>query len=348
MQHIEPPFYIAIDNSWMRLIELNTGGSRDKSVFLAPTKETFYFKTSMENGRKNYTFEFWSEIVAAKLGQLLNLNVLDYNIASVGDKIGCISKNMIRLGEEELVEGVNFIIEFEPDFKDFCRNSHHISKIERALNSVGLIEYKRLVVEMILFDCIIGNTDRHSENWALIRSKIGENFYSEIMNQSFFKRMKTFWYIHKQTGFPFSQIPKLLALGRYRFAPFYDNGSSLGRELDEQKIQELIENEDKFLNFHSSRKGKSDIIVSNEKTSFLETIDFLIEHYPIECTHFINNHLSKYNKTTLKTLVNNIDFRYPSTGFERYRISHARKLFMVKLIDARINFIYDTLSRYGK
>lgn len=92
--------------------EVNTSGTRDKCVFIAPTRETFYFKTSIKQNKKDYPFEFWSEIAASRLGLLLGLPVLDYHIASYNGRIGCISKNMINLEGEELVEGVNLIIGF--------------------------------------------------------------------------------------------------------------------------------------------------------------------------------------------------------------------------------------------
>lgn len=342
---IDPPKYSCID-SWTKLPELNTTGTRDKAIFIAPTHQTFYFKTSIDQGKKNYPFEFWSEIAASRLGILLKLPVLDYHIASYKDKIGCISPNMIDIRREELIEGVNFILQFEPNFRETCKTNHHFAKIEQALKSVGLIEYRRIAIEMILFDCIIGNTDRHSENWALIRNKDGESIYTELRKYNVFKRFYKYWKVHKQLNISVFKVPKLLALIRHRFAPFYDNGSSLGRELSENKISELINDDNLFYNFFS--KGKSDIIVDIEKRSFLETIDFLLLNFPDECRHFISKHLYLYNKDDFATLINDIDTNYPAEGFDGHRISNNRKHFIVKLVDARINYILNKINEYGQ
>ena len=333
MTLIDPPVYFVVDD-WIRVPEVNTSGTRDKCIFIAPTRESYYFKTSIKQNKKDYPFEFWSEIAASRLGLLLGLRVLDYHIASYRDKVGCISKNMINLLNEELVEGVNLIIGFEPNFKDYCKNNHHFSKIETALKSVGLIEFRRIAVEMVLFDCLIGNTDRHSENWALIRNKEGESVYADIMKMNFFKRMYKYWQIHKEMQIPFKKVHKLIALTRHRFAPFYDNGSSLGRELSEERIEKLLKDDVLFDKFFCG--GKSDIIFDNNKKTFLETIDYLLEHYPDECSHFIYKHLSRYNKEDFASLINNIDTYYPASGFEESRISNNRKAFIVKLVDARV------------
>ncbi|MDE6381122.1 MAG: hypothetical protein K2L11_11685 [Muribaculaceae bacterium] len=307
MRIFEPPIYFKLD-SWIKIPEVNTTGTRDKAIFIAPSGQTFYFKTSINQNKKIYPFEFWSEIAADRLGMLLKLPVLHYHIASYGDKIGCLSENMIDIKKEELIEGVNFILQVEPNFREICKTNHHFEKIERALKSVGLIEYRRIAVEMVLFDCIIGNTDRHSENWALIRNKEGENLNSKLSKQIFYKRYKTYWNIHREFKIPLLKVPKLLAIIRHTFAPFYDNGSSLGRELSEERISTLLENETLFDRFFSN--GKSDIIVGEEKMTFLETIDCLLEKYPNECSHFISHHLSNYSFDELTYHIEHMDDRY--------------------------------------
>ena len=100
------PQYYKLDD-WHKMPWYNTSGTRDKSIFLNAETESFYFKTSYKKGQKDYVYEFWSEIVASLLGESLNLPVLHYDIASYEDKIGCISKNMLKFDKEELVEGVN-------------------------------------------------------------------------------------------------------------------------------------------------------------------------------------------------------------------------------------------------
>lgn len=79
----------------------------------------------------------------------------------------------------------------------------------------------------------------------------------------------------------------------------------------------------------------------------METIDYLLIHFPDECKHFITKHLSRYNKEHLISLINNMDANYPSQGFDYGRISNNRKQFIVKLIDSRISFIFQKVQEYG-
>ncbi len=246
---------------------------------------------------------------------------------------------------EELVEGVNLIIGFEPNFKDYCKNNHRFDKIEKALKSVGLIEYRRIAVEMVLFDCLIGNTDRHSENWALIRNKKGESMYADIMKLNIFKRYWRYWKLHRITKISIKEIHRLIAYSRHRFARFYDNGSSLGRELSEERLERMLDDENLFAKFFNN--GKSDIIVADGKTTFLDTIDYLLKNYSLGCSHFIDKHLNKYSEELFRNMIDDMDKYYPVSGFEESRISNNRKAFIVKLVSARINYIYDKLKNHG-
>lgn len=312
----------------------NTSGTRDKSIFLNAENESFYFKTSYKKGQKDYVYEFWSEIVASLLGESINLPVLHYDIASYEDKIGCISKNMLKFDKEELVEGVNLVLEIDSKFRDTCKKDHPISKIISSLKNKGVIEYKRILVEMILFDCIIGNTDRHSENWGLIKN-IESAFVFE--NLSLWNKFKLYYTIRKEFGFSFRKIKELCAFSTYKFAPFYDNGSSLGRELNNDRISNMLENDTAFESYLYG--GKCDIKLRQEKTTFNETIEILFCDYPKECNHFVSKHLILYNKNKFSALINNIDYNFPNSKFEYARLSQQRKDFFVKLIDSRISQI---------
>jgi hypothetical protein len=52
-------------------------GSSSITIFEQPeTTENYFFKES----HTRYELEFWSEIIASKFGQMIGLEVLDYNI----------------------------------------------------------------------------------------------------------------------------------------------------------------------------------------------------------------------------------------------------------------------------
>ena len=85
---------------------MGTGGTRDKVVVEnADDNCLYYFKTSLNKGEKDYTYEFWSEIIESEVGQMLGFNTLRYDVAANKQKLGCLSKLMIDTSCEQLDEG---------------------------------------------------------------------------------------------------------------------------------------------------------------------------------------------------------------------------------------------------
>lgn len=363
------PQYFVIDD-WERLYEMNTSGTRSKFVVLSPSNDSYYFKTSLKkivDGKvvKEFPSEFWSEIVASQLGNMLNLPVLRYDIASYKDTLGCISKNMAK-DDEEITEGVRIITNVMPSFPidpDY-KQKHFLDLVQKSLARIGISKFKRIAIEMLLFDCIIGNSDRHSENWALIKKnktllKLDDAITRKLSIKEYlcllinkerreewieFKRSRRlfFEYLKREFSLTREETCKLIHDNTYEFAPFYDNGSSLGREIPEERLQDMLtDNSRSFEKYFTN--GWPDIRVAEGKTTFNDTIIFLLEHYPEECSHFISNHLNRYNKERFTTIVNNIDCLLPPSGFEYYRLSEHRKQLIVKIIDARITHIYNNI-----
>lgn len=129
--------YIDITN-WNEKPYFNTKGTRNKCVVSNPDDDSIYFfKTSMKKEGKDYKPEFWSEIIASEIGNLLGFNVLEYNIAKHGDEVGCISKTMN--GENEcLTEGINLLTgydnTYDPDSKE-SYNAYTFHFIKSAIDS---------------------------------------------------------------------------------------------------------------------------------------------------------------------------------------------------------------------
>ena len=99
--------------NWQELQWFNTGGTRAKKFLSSPKDETYFFKKS----DRKYPYEFWSEIIASGLGEILELNVLKYDIALFEGELGCISKNMRDPANEELIEGGKLMLAFDTTFQ---------------------------------------------------------------------------------------------------------------------------------------------------------------------------------------------------------------------------------------
>jgi hypothetical protein len=221
---------------------------------------------------------------------------------------------MINPTNEYLIQGVQYLQRFDntftpEDYKE--RNKYTFQLIEGALKefthfySTGfLIE----IIKMIVFDAIIGNTDRHQENWAIINQYV----------------------LEKLPGFN-----KEVSVLKYsRFAPIYDSGSSLGRELQESRIDELLASDNKLKLYVA--KGSSEIHWNSKKISHFELIEQLLHtHYKGTIVDCIVSVQKLFNKTNLQEIVNHIDDKVPEK-LTQYKIPDNRKRLIMKLITLRI------------
>lgn len=91
-------------SEWNEQSWWNTGGTRNKKIYLNPEDGALYFfKQSLKKGSREYKYEFWSEIIASEVVELLGFDILPYQIAIRGIMVGCISKSMINQTSEELI-----------------------------------------------------------------------------------------------------------------------------------------------------------------------------------------------------------------------------------------------------
>ncbi len=231
---------------WNELSWYNSGGTRAKRVLQSPDNKEWFFKCSEKKEAKDgkpakyYRFEFWSEILAYQLGELLKLDVLRYDAAIYADQIGCISENMIVTDKEQLIEVGRFMTaindEFSPEINQ-TRNQYTFQLLDDTLKHFELSKFMHLFFQTLLFDVIIGNTDRHQENWAFIGKT---SFLSNVLDQlesqakefnkgpSMLKKIYLRYVERDKNELKkeFKEM-RLQVTNILRMAPIYDNGSSL-------------------------------------------------------------------------------------------------------------------------
>ena len=160
------------------------------------------------------TGEDWAEKVAAEFAKHIGMWAAEVELATYVRTRGCISKNFIRtqIGEA-LVHGNEVLavnIKGYDKAKIAKQSDHTVHNIVGAISRLfpgGLAEPLLMrLAEYMVFDALIGNTDRHHENWGL-NLRLGKD-------------------------------PRAFVMG---VAPSFDHASALGRECLDERAAKLLD-----------------------------------------------------------------------------------------------------------
>ncbi len=349
-------------SGWNEQPWFSTGGTRDKKVYLNPDDgELYFFKQSFKKGQRDYKHEFWSEIIASEIGIVLGFDILSYHIAIKGDIAGCISKSMIKQAGEELIEGGKYLQAFDNTFNPEnvkLRNQYNFELIQNALMTFKKEKHIKELIETIVFDALIGNSDRHQENWAIINihTVITESI-SEIKKEietgkidntdipNWAKKLIKFAYTVKGKIRPEIQTARLMLPKNTKFAPIYDSGCSFGRELDDEKVKILLNNSNELQKYVS--KGLAEIHWENNKISHFELVEKLLnikelKTFVLDCLKRISE---RFDDLKIEELVNNIDSELLKLGNSNF-LPKERKQLVLKLLSLRVECLRSIYSQY--
>ncbi|KAF2516158.1 HipA domain-containing protein [Flavobacterium foetidum] len=335
-------------SEWHKNVHYSTGGTRSKYIALEPTtNDEYFFKGSKETieGEIRYPTEFWSEIVSSKIGQFLGFPMLDYNIAfdeNHKQRIGCISKSMILNSNDKLTEGKTYLTGFRPHYDpDQHKKDYTFQFICDALKDFSLDHFIKNIIEIIVFDSIIGNSDRHQENWGVLSTyELDEDLVKEEIS-SVFDKIKN--KIKKLSNSNLKEETKVHVkmnsdyvtyTYNYHFAPIYDSGCCLGREHTDQRVLKML-NDKQMLEAYV-KKGESEIHWNGnlKKKKHLELIELLINENP-KTKKYIKRVKERYNSELIKEIIDNIDKNIP-INLINFKLSDERKQLMFKVITLRI------------
>jgi hypothetical protein len=323
-------------------IEGSTKGTRDKELLLNPdTDVTYFLKYSMDKPGKTYTSEYWSEIIASEIGKYFGFNILEYDFAIRGDRAGCISENMIDKEKEELVEGYSILMAYDPTYDPEDKNSYSkytFSFVCKALEHYNLIKYLKDFVKILIFDSIIGNSDRHQSNWGFIKTT--ERFKLSPENKKIFYKI-----------FPFlsdRSIKGNIEIKLYRMAPIYDSGCCLGREFNETQIENRLRDKSWVNNF--AKKGFAELRSDDDPENKKSHYDLLkkIQESDVSLCQFIETEINRilgiYSKQELENIVMNIDSHLPADIRCKYGLSEVRKQFIIEVIEKRVEYLKQCIN----
>ncbi len=326
-------------SDWNIQVYQNTTGSRIKRIAInIKTGEEYFLKGSkvLGDGSAKFPSEFWSEIVSSKIGQYLGFNMLDYNIGfepKFFQKVGCLSKSMVADNESRLTEGKNYLVGFKPSYNPIKdKKEYTFQFIRETLEHFKLGDKISSLIEIIVFDAIVSNSDRHQENWGIIFSLEKLNNELDIATGSNATNLLDKSTLDFQSAFEYSS-----------FSPIYDSGCCLGREIENHKLKEYLN--DKVRLEAYTNKGFSEIHWKGEpkKKRHFELLELLKPDYNKNIEGHINRVKNHYKKEDIETIIYAIDENLPK-NLSQYSLSKERKELMVKIIHLRVHKLFSLLS----
>lgn len=181
------------------------------------SKEKFWFRSDDPGGAdwlfkypRPDTGEHWAEKIAAEIAATLEIPHAKVELAIFQGDRGSATESFSGSGRD--LQHGNALLEvsvynYDPE-SSFRHSSHTLNNIWEAMDcefvgSETAGEARIAIAEYVVLDAVIGNTDRHHENWGVLRLSAGDTSERTV-------------------------------------APSFDHASSLGRELPDTRRERLL------------------------------------------------------------------------------------------------------------
>lgn len=200
------------------------------------TKAKFWYQESPDDSRwlfkfpRKYTGEHWSEKIAAEIAALLNVSHGRVELAELDGERGSTTETFAR-NRRELRHGNELLAKTVSGYdrgQRFGQSQHTLGNVLQTLERIfvratAASRASRDFAGYLVLDAVIGNTDRHHENWGILVRRVGQSYLGYL-------------------------------------APSFDHASSLGRELSDERRLHLLK-EDRVGDY--SERGRGGIYLSD-------------------------------------------------------------------------------------
>src|SRR3990172_6574438 len=190
-------------------------GARAKNAVFSPQNGAPAFiipdhRYLFKHSSHRYPEQFWIEIIAYFIGGLMSVPVPPAFVAynSKSQQSGALIEWFYGYpGEQQVryIDGGEYMVRLIPNYdrvKGAQHNFRAVSSLAQALAASGRLseDWIGYWCKVFIFDALIGNTDRHQDNWGILWKGIG------------FKKACT------------------------SFSPAFDNGTAMGGEIIERNF----------------------------------------------------------------------------------------------------------------
>ncbi len=317
MEKIQAPEQIIDVAAWLRNEEVYPEGKRVKALVYCPSPAPFHF---LEVGH-GYMFkqspvwapeQYWVEIFAYQLGEIMQVKVPAAYVALDAQRNQCGA--LIRwflesplppvCDEESYISGGDLCQDYIENFDRKSGEQHNFQTIIQIFENLPKkypdfdVKWLTYWAEVLVFDALIGNTDRHQDNWGLIE------------------------WVEYVVSIPITKKA-------FRISPAFDNGSSMGFEKRANKFDAF--NDVRFLERYILR-GRHHMKWSLNSPSRIEHGEFLktlYNNYPYTRDVMLQC-LQRVSSGSFETILDRL------TNFDvPVRLSEERANFMLKLLNFR-------------
>jgi len=186
----------------------------------SPKPAPWFWKASLDR----YPLEFWSEVIAYQLGEVAGVEVPPCFPSVCEETYGSLSHFFVdRFAGEFLVHGGDLFAELRPGYDRKRGREHSVQLVLDAMAVFARPTHFEKLFEQFVFDGLIGNGDRHQDNWGVVIRPEGKDIRK--------------W-------------PE-------RLAPTFDNGTSMAREVTETNVDNMLQDSMRFEAYLN--RGKSHV-----------------------------------------------------------------------------------------
>ena len=165
-------------DAWIQYNCLCDGSGRSKKVWLRSDdgRDALFKYPKTDPATLKPTTEHISEHLAFQLGKILGVSTAEVDIGTIDGDIGSVSYNVCT-PQEVLIEGAALIQHCFPKYNqetltDKSTGTRYcLDFIFQSVKSVSRFVPEEIWLEMMVFDFLIGNSDRHQGNWAILFNK---------------------------------------------------------------------------------------------------------------------------------------------------------------------------------